>query len=168
MSVFDVVRTALAVRSYQNKEVPDDAIQRIVDAARLTGSSMNRQPWTFIVITDKDALVELGEKLQTGPYVSQAAFAVAVVVERTRSALSDGSRAIQSMVLTAWDEGIGSNWVGSMGSEEVKPMLGIPEDHDLLAVIPFGYPAQPTGKGKKARKPVSDVVFGGRYGQPYA
>ena len=167
MSVFDVVRTALAVRSYQDKEVPDEAIQRIVDAARLTGNSMNRQPWAFIVIKDKNALVELGEKLKTGPYVSQAAFAVAVVIERTRFALSDGSRAIQSMVLTAWDEGIGSNWVGFMGPDEVKPMLGIPEDHDLLAVVPFGYPAQPTGKGQKQRKPESDVVFGERFGEAY-
>ncbi len=85
--------------------------------------------------------------------------------ERTRFAVSDGSRAIQSMVLTAWDEGIGSNWVGFMGPDEVKPVLGIPDDRDLLAIVPFGYPAQTTGKGKKQRKPIDEVVFAERFGQ---
>lgn len=167
MSVFDTVRTALAVRSYKDKPVPEDAIQRIVDAARLTGSSMNQQPWSFIVIRDRATLEKLGSMLQYGPYVAEAAFAIAVVIERTRFSVSDGSRAVQSMVLTAWDEGIGSNWVGFMGPDEVKPVLGIPDDRDLLAIVPFGYPAQATGKGQKKRKPASDVVFGERFGQAH-
>lgn len=167
MHMFDTVRTALAVRSYEDKPVPEDAIRRIIDAARLTGSSMNRQPWYFVVIQDRDTLKKLGGMIEYGPYIAQAPLAIAVVIDRTRFALSDGSRAIQSMVLTAWDEGIGSNWVGFMGPEEVKPVLGIPDDRDLLAVIPFGYPDQPTGKGDKKRKPREEVVFGERFGEPY-
>jgi len=168
MNVFDTVRTALAVRSYQDKPIPEETIQRIVDAARLTGSSMNRQPWAFIVIQDRDMLEKLGEVMGSGPYIAQAPLAIAVVIDRTRFALSDGSRAIQSMVLTAWDEGIGSNWVGFMGPEDAKPVLGIPEDKDLLAVVPFGYPDQPTGKGDKKRKPREDVVFSERFGKSTA
>ena len=168
MQVFDAVRTVLAVRSYEDKPVPKDAVQRILDAARLTGSSMNGQPWSFIVIQDRDMLKQLGAMIPYGPYIPQAPLAIAVVIERTRFAVSDGSRAIQSMVLTAWDEGIGSNWVGFMGPDEVKPVLGIPDDHDLLAIVPFGYPAQAAGKGKKKRKPVDQVVFGERFGQRYA
>ena len=165
MQVFDAVRTVLAVRSYEDKPVPEDAVQRIVDAARLTGSSMNGQPWSFIVIKDREKLQQLGAMIQYGPYIAQAPLAIAVVLERTRFAVSDGSRAIQSMVLTAWDEGIGSNWVGFMGPDEVKPVLGIPDDRDLLAIVPFGYPAQTTGKGKKQRKPIDEVVFAERFGQ---
>lgn len=165
MDVFEVVRTALAVRSYEDKPVPEDAVQRIVDAARLTGSSMNQQPWSFIVIKDRETLQKLGSMIPYGPYVAEAPLAIAVVIERTRFAVSDGSRAIQSMVLTAWGEGIGSNWVGFMGPDEVKPVLGIPEDRDLLAIVPFGYPAQPTGQGKKQRKPREEVVFYERFGQ---
>ena len=85
--------------------------------------------------------------IEYGPYIAQAPLAIAVVIDRTRFALSDGSRAIQSMVLTAWDEGIGSNWVGFMGPDEVKPVLGIPEDRDLLAIVPFGYPDAAHGQG---------------------
>lgn len=165
MGVYDVVRTALAVRSYDDKPIPKDAIQRILDAARLTGSSMNKQPWSFIVIQDRATLKKLSELIKYGPYIDQAPLAIAVVIERTQFAVSDGSRAIQSMVLTAWDEGIGSNWVGFMGPDEVKPVLGIPDDLDLLSVVPFGYPAQPTGEGKKQRKAFEEVVHWEQFGQ---
>ena len=165
MTVYDVVRTALAVRQYEDKPIPPETLKRIVEAARLTGNSMNQQPWSFIVIQDRKMLEKLGGMVQYGPYIAQASAAVAVVIERTPFAVSDGSRAIQSMVLTAWDEGIGSNWVGFMGPEAVKPVLGIPDDRDLLAIVPFGYPDQATGKGSKNRKPVDQVVFYEQFGQ---
>ncbi len=119
---------------------------------------MNRQPWHFIVIEDQAMLQRLGALAQSGPYIAQAPLAIAVVVERTRFAVSDGSRAIQSMVLTAWAEGIGSNWVGFMGFDEIKPLLDIPQDLDVLAILSFGYPLQPGGKGKKRRKSLSEVA----------
>ena len=167
MEVFDAVRTVLAVRSYQqDKPVPAGTVRRIIDAGRLTGSSMNRQPWHFIVVEDERMLKQLGELATTGPYIAEAALAVVVVVERTKFSVSDGSRAIQSMMLTAWEEGIGSNWVGFLGFEDVKPLLGIPDELDVLAILPFGYPATATGKGRKQRKPFADVVHGERFGQP--
>ncbi len=165
MQVYDAVRTVLAVRSYQDKLVPADAIQRIIEAGRLTGSSMNRQPWHFIVVENRDTLHNIGELARTGPYTAQAALAVIVLVERTEYAVSDASRAIQSMILTAWDEGIGSNWVGWLGMTEIKPLLGIPDTLDVLAILPFGYPVQTTGQGKKQRKPIGEVVHCERFGQ---
>lgn len=167
MQVFDAVRTLLAVRTYQDKPIPAAAVQRIVEAGRLTGSSMNRQPWHFIVVQERETLREMGRLLSSGPYTAQAALAIVVVVDRTDFAVSDGSRAIQSMILTAWDEGIGSNWVGWLGMTEVKPLLGIPDHLDVLAVLPFGYPAQTTGQGKKKRKTLAEVAHSERFGTPF-
>ena len=167
MEVFEAVRTILAIRDYQDKPVPSETVRRIVEAGRLTGSSMNRQPWHFIVVQDRDSLRQLGALAKTGPYIAQAALAIVVAIQRTPFSVSDGSRAIQSMMLSAWSEGVGSNWVGFMGLTEVKPLLGIPEDVDVLAIIPFGYPAKPVGKGKKNRKPLSEVVHLERFGQPF-
>jgi nitroreductase len=167
MEVFEAVRTVLAVRGYREKPVPAEIVQRIVEAGRLTGSSMNRQPWHFIVVQDRDTLRQLGALAKTGPYTGQAALAIVVVIQRTPFSVSDGSRAIQSMMLTAWSEGVGSNWVGFMGMTEVKPLLGIPDNLDMLAIIPFGYPARPVGKGKKNRKPLSEVAHLERFGQPF-
>lgn len=167
MDVFQAVRTVLAVRDYQEKPVPPDVVRRIVEAGRLTGSSMNGQPWHFIVVEQRETLGRLGALARSGPYVARAALAIVVAIERTRFAVSDASRAIQSMILTAWSEGVGSNWVGFGGLSEVKPLLGIPDDLDLLAIVPFGYPAKAGGKGKKARKPLSQVTDRERFGQPF-
>ena len=168
MEVFEAVKTVLAVRSYQDKPLPPDAIQRIVEAAHLTASSMNKQPWHFIVVEDRETLKKLGELASHGPYTAQAAMAVVVVIEDTRFSISDASRAIQSMVLTAWAEGIGSNWVGFFGLEAIKPLLGIPEELDVLAIVPFGYPVQTIGKGLKKRKPLSEIASKERFGKPFA
>jgi nitroreductase len=167
MDVFEAVRTLLAVRGYQDKPVSDAVVRRIVDAGRLTGSGMNGQPWHFVVIRDGETLRRLGALASSGPYVAQAPLAVVVATDKTRFAVSDASRAIQSMLLTAWADGVGSNWVGFGGLEKVKVLLDIPAGLDVLAILPFGYPARAVGRGKKQRKPLREVVHLERYGRPF-
>jgi nitroreductase len=168
MDVFEAVRTLLAVRRYQDRPMPEDVIRRIVEAGRLTASSMNMQPWHFIVVQDRDTLRRLGALAPTGPYIAQAPLAIVVAIDKTRFAVSDASRAIQSMLLTAWADGVGSNWVSFGGLEDVKALLNIPAELDLLAILPFGYPAGAVGRGKKQRKPLGEVAHRERYGQPFA
>lgn len=167
MDVFEAVRTVLAVRAYQAKPVPAEMVKRIIEAGHLTASGMNSQPWHFIVIEKRETLRQLGSLVRTGPYIAQAPLAIVVAIEKTKLAVSDASRAIQSMILTAWAEGVGSNWTGFFGIDEVKPLLGIPENLDVLAVIPFGYPAETVGQGKKKRKALAEVAHHERFGQPY-
>lgn len=167
MDAFEAVRTVLAVRSYQDKPIPDAVVQRIVEAGRLTGSGMNRQPWHFIVVRDKNMLRRLGALASSGPYVAQAPLAIVVATDKTRFAVSDASRAIQSMLLTAWADGVGSNWVGFGGLDQVKALLDIPAALEVLAVLPFGYPARAVGRGKKQRKALREVAHLERYGRPF-
>src|SRR5207248_4007068 len=141
---------------------------KIAEAARLTGSAANGQPWLFVVVEDREMLRKLGGSARTGPYIAQAPLAIAVAVEKEPPyAVSDASRAIESMMLTAWAEGVGSNWVGFGGMTEPKKLLGIPAKYDVLAVVSFGYPAAKLGRGKKKRKPLSEVVHRERFGQPF-
>jgi len=168
MTVFEAIQTMLAVRAYADKPIPDDVVRRIIEAGWLTGSSMNLQPWHFIVVQERATLRQLGALAPSGPYIADAALAVAVVIEPTAYAVSDASRAIQSMMLTAWAEGIGSNWVGFHGLDAAKPLLGVPQTLDLFAIIPFGYPAQPVGKGQKRRKPLTTVAHRERFGEPFS
>jgi nitroreductase len=161
------VRTLLAVRRYQDRPVPENVLRRIVEAGRLTASSMNMQPWHFIVVQDRDTLRQLGALAPTGPYIAQAPLAIVVAIDKTRFAVSDASRAIQSMLLTAWSEGVSSNWVGFGGLEDVKALLNIPAELDLLAILPCGYPVDAVGRGKKQRKPLAEVAHRERYGQPF-
>jgi len=167
MEVFDAVRSMLAVRAYQDKPVPEAVVRRILEAGRLTASASNQQPWRFIAVRDPDTLHQLGTLAPSGPYVAQAPMAIVVAVEKTRFAISDASRAIHSMLLTAWADGVGSNWVGFGGLEGVKDLLNIPAELDVLAILPFGYPANAVGRGNKKRKSLAEVAHRERYGQPF-
>jgi nitroreductase len=139
-----------------------------VEAGHLTGSSMNLQPWQFVVVQDRETLKRLGQLARTGSYAAEAPMAIVVAVEKdSRFGVSDASRAIQSMVLTAWAEGVGSNWAGFGGLDEIGTLLGIPAELEVLALLPFGYPANRVGRGKKNRKPLSEVAHRERYGQPF-
>ena len=169
MEVSDAVRTVLAVRTYTKKRVPADLVHRIVEAGRLSGSAGNGQPWHFIVVEERATLRALGEIMTSGPYIADAAFAIVVAVKKDSPyAVSDTSRAIQNMMLTAWADGIGSNWTGFGPLPAVETLLGVPKTHDALAILPFGYPADTLGRGVKKRKPIGRVVSRERFGTPFA
>ena len=168
MEVFDAVRTVLAVRRYADKRVPAPIVRRIVEAGRLSASAANLQPWHFVVVEERATLRTIGEIMRTGPYTATAAFAIVVFVEKaSRPGISDASRAIQNMVLTAWSEGVGSNWVGLGPMPAVEKLLDVPTTHESLAVLAFGYPAAKLGRGRKKRKTLGEVASGERFGTPF-
>jgi len=168
MDVNEAIRTLLAVRSYQDRAVPEEVLRQILEAGRLSASASNKQPWHFVVVQDPEMLRQLGASTRHGPYIAEAPLAIVVAVDRTPFAVSDASRAIQDMLLAAWDQGVGGNWVGFTGIlDVVKPLLGIPDDLDLLAILPFGYPADSIGQGKKSRKPLSEIVHRERWGTQF-
>ena len=167
METFDAIRTVLAVRHFKDTPISEPIVRQIVEAGHLTASGGNSQSWHFIVVRDKETLRQLGQLARTGPYISQAPLAIVVAMDPSPFAVSDSSRAIQDMILAAWSQGVGSNWVGFNNLPEVNPLLGIPEEVSVLAILPFGYPAQAAGKGRKKRKPLGEVAYNERWGQPF-
>jgi len=167
--VFEAVRTVLALREYQDKPIPDDVLGRIVEAGHLSASASNVQPWHFVVVRERARIRELAGLVATGPYIAGAAAAIVVAYEKeNRLGISDVSRAIQSMILVAWGEGVGSNWTGFGKLEGVRKMVGLPDKYEVLAVVPLGYPERAIGKGKKKRKPLAEVASVERYGTSFA
>lgn len=167
MDVSDAVKSMLAVRAYQDRPIAGDVVTRIVEAGRLTGSSRNRQEWDFVVVRDREKLQQLGALASTGSYIADAALAIAIVMPESPTGYIDGARAAQDMMLVAWGEGIGSNWVGNVNKPEIKELLGVPTEKMILTVIPFGYPAEKVGAGRKERKPLQEIAHAEKYGTPY-
>lgn len=167
MQVFDAIQTMLAVRDYADKPIPADVVTRILEAARYTGSSRNTQQWNFVVVRKRETLSELGRLANTGGFIAEAALAVAVVVPDAPVGFIDGARATQDMMLAAWGEGVGSNWVGNTNTVPIRGMLNVPEDRMLLNITAFGYPAQPVGAGRKDRKPLQEIAHAETFGTPY-
>ena len=168
MQTYDVVTKVLTVREYDpNRRASTDAIRRILNAAVMTASAMNRQPWLFVVVREKAKLKQIADLSPTGRHIAGADFAVAIAIDqKNKWGQIDGARAIQSMTIQAWDEGLGSGWVGNIDRDKVKDLLNIPKEYDLLTVIPFGYPTRRYA-GKKNRKPFQDVVFLEKFPQKF-
>lgn len=140
MDVFECVSTLSSIRSYIEKEVPDEIVMKVLEAGRLAPSAHNDQPWQFILIRDKNRIKELQKYCLSGGFVHQAGFAVVVLTDPSSKWQEiDGTRAVQNMVLTAWSYELGSCWIGRIDREGLKNFLDIPSEWNILTVLPFGY-----------------------------
>ena len=128
-------------------------IQKILEAGRQAHSQRNRQPWRFIVVQNRETLAQLGALASSGPFIAHAPLAIAVTVE--------------CLMLAAWNEGLGSCWVGGIDRPKVKALLDIPDAAELITVVPFGYPNAAEKAHKKVRKRLDRLVYSERYGRAY-
>lgn len=163
MDLFEAIRRRRSVREYTGEPIPREDLMRIVDAGRWAPSGYNRQPWDFIVVTDRDMIDRL--KI-AAPWMEKAAAIIAVVLDpSTKFWLEDGSAAIENILLAATALGYGSCWLEGYTlplEEEFKRLLGVPAEKRLLTLIPIGVPvAWP----EKEKRPLSEVLHWERYGQ---
>lgn len=155
----------MVARAYRPDRIPPAVTKRILEAGRLCQSQRNRQAWHFVVVEDRAMLGRLGALASSGPFIAEAPLAIAVAMEVPKFAQVDAGRAIQSMTLAAWAEGIGSCYVSAFDTQKVKSLLGIPEAMELITLLPFGYPARmPRGK---QRKLLREIAHRARFGMPF-
>ena len=160
------IRGLRATRAYTNDPIPDDLLKRILEAGRWTGSSLNSQPWTFVVLTEPEAKEALAATGKFSSHIASAAVAVVLVGEPNRGEFDLG-RAAQNMMLTAWGEGIVSCPNGIPDTEGAAAALGLSPDEQPLVVLSFAYPARPRDPAARSakewsqradRKPLEEIV----------
>ncbi len=167
MDVFDCIQSRPAVRRFRSETIPEAILKKILQAGRQAHSQRNRQPWRFIVVQNREMLRQIGALASSGPYIADAPLAIALAIEGAKNPYIDATRAAECLMLTAWSEGIGSCWVGGMDRPKIKELLAIPEEAELVTVIPFGYPTDEEKTQKKVRKRLSTVAYRERYGQAF-
>ena len=173
MEVYECIRSRRTVRQYKPDTVPESVIRKILRAGRWAPSSSNSQPWNFVVVTEKATIARLAEIATQGPFLADAPLIVAIVMlpDAPRPQL-DAGRALQQMELVAWDEGLGTCFVGVRAEEQqvaVKAVLGIPSDYHLITLMPYGYrTGQPSGRPSVPRKPMEEIAHREKFGVPYA
>jgi len=126
-------------RSYADRPVPEDIQRRILDAGRLSGSSQNKQPWTFVVVESAEARARLAGLVYMEANVRTCAFAVAIATEGGKFPLDVG-RAMQNMMLVAWNEGVVSCPNGMPDRARTAQVLGLEGDLEPVIVLSFAYP----------------------------
>lgn len=164
MDTFESISTKLDIRAFAEKRVPGEIRRRILEAARLTGSSMNSQHWRFILVQDRSNLSRLAADSTTGLWVSNSDFAVVILTNpKVPGYVIDAGRALQAMQLAAWNFGVASGLYTGMKKDIVRRDFGAPPELEISAVVGFGYPKKKM-LGKKDRKPIEELVSSERFG----
>ena len=166
MDTYVVVASKRDWRSYADRPVPADVQRRILDAGRLSGSSQNKQPWLFVVIEGSEAKERLAQLVYAPSNILTSAFAVAIATEGGKYPF-DAGRAMQNMMLAAWNEGIASCPNGVPDPEAAAAPLGLEEGRLPVNIPSFGYPKRPRDPESKSaedwsseanRKPLDELL----------
>jgi nitroreductase len=166
VETWDSIRARRNVRAYQDREIPPQDLERILEAAWRTPSSMNEQPWDFVLCTDPSTLRQLAETWRYAQHVAGSAATVALVAPIPADQDSrdwvfyDMGQATMSMMLAATDLGIGSSHAALEDQALARKILGLPEDRFCVGLVAFGYPAdRPLSPiVHPNRRPLSEVV----------
>jgi nitroreductase len=164
MNVMEVIQKRQSIRAYKDTPVTEDKLNRILEAARLAPSASNRQSWKFIVVRESSMRTELGKAANGQRFVGEAPVIIAAVATEPKGIMSCGvpryavdlAIAIEHMVLAAVDEGLGTCWIGAFSQEKVKELLHIPDDCQVVTILPLGF-AVP-GESGKFRKKIDEIV----------
>ena len=143
MDTLEAIRKRRSVRRYKSGDIPRADLETIVDAGRLAPTGYNRQPWDFVVVTQKSSI---GNFKMIYTWLETVSALIVVVMDRTSNWwVEDGAAAIENMLLAATALGYGSCWVegDAMPYEgTIKSLLDIPSDLHVMAVVPIGIPAE--------------------------
>lgn len=167
MDTFLAVASRREVRDYSARPIPADAVQRILEAGRVTGSARNRQPWRFVVVEDTTLREQFANLVSAPSNVRGAAIVVVMTLRGRGPTMFDAGRAAQNMMLVAWNDGIGSCPNSMPDQDAVGRLLGLEEDERPAMALTFGYPARDRDPDTREavewlaradRKPLDEVV----------
>lgn len=183
MDFYDVVKNRKSVRQYASRKVPEDALARIMEAARLAPSWANKQCWRYVIVDDREIISRIAP-------AHIVAFGAPVMIVLCADPAESGRRegkdyylvdaaiSMEHLVLAATAEGLGTCWVaGRLEEAAVKQALAIPDHLRVVALTPLGFPAggidgKPADTALRARvsadsrKPMGEIAFRNRYGMP--
>ncbi|MEW6523055.1 MAG: nitroreductase family protein [Bacillota bacterium] len=163
MNVFEAIQNRRSIRRYRPDPVPQDALLRVLDAARLAPSAGNRQPWRFVVVSDASMRRELVPACRGQQFVGQAPVVIAACATEAGRKWNqvDLAIAVDHMTLAAHASGLGTCWIGAFEEEAVKQLLGIPAGVSVVVLLTLGY-AETPGRFP-GRKNLDDIVCYERY-----
>jgi len=167
MDTYKTILTKLDVRQFDAKKVPADVKLKVLEAARASGTGINKQHWRFILVQDKVVIKKLAEDSTSGGWVTGADFAVIVLADpQLGFHLIDSGRAVQDMQLAAWDQGVLSGLYTGFKEDRMRRDFAIPNELKPTVVVGFGYPTMKI-LGKKNRRPLSELAFVDKYGNKF-
>jgi nitroreductase len=154
MDTYLAITTRRTIRLFDQKPIPSSLLERMINAARLSPSAANRQVLEYLVIQHADNRNKLFSSLKwaaavypkRNPAEGQKPTAYVIVLVRDAELnvmnASDAGAAMENMILTAWNEGVGSCWMGAIDRDKIRADFAIPQDYQIFGVLSLGYPAE--------------------------
>lgn len=164
MEIMDAIKNRRSIRIYQNKPVENEKINLILEAGRLAPSAKNRQEWKFVVVQDEKTKEKLSVAANNQAFVAQAPVVIACCGDNDKYIMSCGQPAtvvdvtiaVDHMTLKAFEEGMGTCWIGAFNQDKVKEILNIPKNIQVVILLTLGYPAEnPDSRGRKAIREIT-------------
>ncbi len=167
--VLEAIKKRQSVRSYQDKEIPEEILQQILEAGRLAPSAKNTQSWKFIVVKDGNLRKKLVPACKNQEFVGKAPVVIAGCGTNPNYVMSNGEQAysidlaiaLDHMSLEAASLGLGTCWIGAFYQKQVKEILDVPEDVRIVNLLTLGY-SEKLGP-KTGRKPLSEIICYDKY-----
>jgi nitroreductase len=171
MQTWDAIRSRRNVRTYADRPVAEEHLDRILEAGRRSPSSQNWQPWDFVLVTDRQQLAELAKVWRAATHVARSAATIALVApvpedDRHRALLQyDFGQVTMCMMIAAADLGVGTGHAAVADQDQARTVLGFPADRFCAYLIGLGYPAdRPLAPIQRPdRRPFAEVVHRGRW-----
>jgi nitroreductase len=158
------------VRKYKSESIPDGDLKRILEAARLAPSAGNRQPWGFVVARNEELKRRLAVAARNQLWIGDAGVIVVAFADPVQSPGGymrwnerDVMTSVEHLVLSAWELGYGSCWIGAFEEDQVKPLIGLPADKKVICLLPIGVPAETPSP--KTRREFQEIFYAESYGK---
>ena len=180
MKILESIQQRYSLRNYADKPVEKEKIERCLEAARLSPSACNAQPWKFVVVDNPELKEEVAnaaraEMLNMNKFANEAPVIIAIVMEPANVTSTLGSKikrkhyplmdigiAAEHICLQATEEGLGSCMIGWLNEKKVKKTLGIPSARRIPLLITLGYPSEQK-ESWRPRKDFDEVVAYNKY-----
>ena len=159
MDVCDAIATRKSVRAYLDKPIEEEKLNAVLEAARLAPSASNRQEWRFVIVREKEARNQVAMAAGQQMFIAQAPVIIVACAETDGHLMTCGEPcypidvaiALDHLTLRAVELGLGTCWIGKFNADEVKKILGIPDEIKVVQLMPLGYPVEPDAIQKKRR-----------------
>ena len=169
MDIYTIMRTRRSVRHYRPDPIPQEVLDRVLDAARIAPSGSNRQPTRLIVVRDPEIKEQLVPLCHDQAFIATAPVVVVACGRDLHynrgewmgdyAMIVDVSIAVDHLTLAARAEGLGTCWIGSFSNAKLKEFFGLPDDVNVVALTPLGYPEGDPFTDPEGRLPLEEFVM---------
>ena len=168
MDLLEIIKNRRSIRVFKKQDVPQDIIEKLLEAARWAPSAGNVQPWAFVVAISQKMKQNLSMAAFGQKDLEEASVVFVVCADeklaeqsygvrgKSLYCLQDTAAAIQNILLTAHSLGLGSCWIGAFNEDEVRKVIKAPKEMRPVALVPIGYPNE--APPARRRRPLSEIV----------